>query len=264
MTTVGRPCLALILLASACSVPIAADLGEADANQVVVALEENGVAAKKQVDPSTEGRWQVVVARDDASSAARVLKHEELPPPGSPRLLEALGKGSIVPSRTSEHARLVAGTAGELERSLHGIDGILAARVHLALPHADPLAMQQQHAPSASVLLRHRGASCPLSGDDVKRLVAGAVAGLSAERVSVVTTPVAALQPRPERQLAHFGPITVARSSMPALRALVGAAVGLNVLLIAVLLLVWSRMRRTRGSPDQADPSAAAAQQGSD
>ena len=121
MTTVGRASLALVLLAIGCSVPIATDLEEASANRVVVALEEHGVAAKKQVDPATEGRWQVIVARDDASSAARVLKSEELPAPGSPGLLEALGKGSIVPSRTSEQARVVAGTAGELERSLRGI-----------------------------------------------------------------------------------------------------------------------------------------------
>ena len=105
-------------LLAACNVPIAVGLDENDANHAVVALEKSGVAADKERDPDSEGHWRISVARDDASSAAGILSSESLPPAASPGLLETLGQGSIVPSRASEQAKFVAGTSGELERSL--------------------------------------------------------------------------------------------------------------------------------------------------
>ncbi|HTA92177.1 MAG TPA: hypothetical protein VK745_21505, partial [Polyangiaceae bacterium] len=110
--------IALVALATGCTVPIAVGLDESDANRAIVALEKNGVAADKERDPDSEGHWRVSVARDDASSAAVVLSSESLPPPASPGVLDTLGQGSIVPSRSSEQAKFVTGVAGDLERSL--------------------------------------------------------------------------------------------------------------------------------------------------
>src|SRR5436190_22858715 len=84
-------CAATLL--AGCNVPIAADLDESDANHAVVALEKSGVAADKDRDPDSEGRWRISVARDDASSAAGILSSESLPPAASPGLLETLGQG---------------------------------------------------------------------------------------------------------------------------------------------------------------------------
>src|SRR6185436_18217123 len=102
-------------------------------------------------------------------------------------ILEALGKGSVVPSRAAEHARVVTGTGDELERSLRGLDGVLSARVHLGVPAHDPLALEEK-APvaTASVLIRHRGATPPIAAGEVQRLVSGAVSGLAPDQVSVV------------------------------------------------------------------------------
>src|SRR6188768_1304407 len=96
------PWLCGLSLLAGCNVPIAIGLDESDANHAVVALEKNGVAADKERDPDSEGHWRISVARDDASSAAGILSSESLPPAASPGLLETLGQGSIVPSRTSE------------------------------------------------------------------------------------------------------------------------------------------------------------------
>ena len=108
------PAAAIVLFATGCAVPVAAGLDEADANRVVVALEDNGVAAQKEVDAENEGRWSVSVARDDASAAVAVLTRESLPPPDAPGVLETLGKGSIVPSRAAEHAKLFAEARAKL------------------------------------------------------------------------------------------------------------------------------------------------------
>jgi type III secretion protein J len=231
--------------ASGCSVPVVAGLDEGDASQVVVALERSGVASEKDRDPDKEGTYRVVVARDDAGTALAVLADAGLPPRPSPGILEALGKGSLVPSRAAEHARVVAGTGDELERSLRGLDGVLSARVHLGVPGHDPLAIDEQVVPAtASVLIRHRGATPPLAVGEVQRLVAGAVPGLAAEQVSVVMLPVPA-SPRPaETRLARLGPLTVTRASLVALRAVIGVAVLLNATLLAGVIALWVRLRK--------------------
>src|SRR5262245_20409895 len=54
--------LALASLALGCSVPVAASLDEVDANRVVVALDQSGIDAAKEVDPTTEGKFRVTVA----------------------------------------------------------------------------------------------------------------------------------------------------------------------------------------------------------
>jgi len=262
MSSGARLLAALVVLVAGCSVPVAADLEESDANRVVVALEGSAIGANKQHDPANEGRWQVTVARADTSTAVRVMQSEGLPPPESPGVLEALGDPSLVPSRASEHAKLVAGTAGELEQSLRGVDGVLSARVHLAVPVRDAWSRSSDpgNGPTAAVLLRHRGAKSPLSADAVRRLVAGAVPGLSADRVDVVATPVA--PPSTDSPaLSHFGPLAVARSSLTPLRVLVGVAAGMNLLLIAVVLVLWARMRRFQSAVGAGRSAAATVRQ---
>jgi len=241
----GLAAIATVLIG--CAVPIAGSLEEADANRVVVALEGSGIAADKEADPAAEGHWRVTVARDDASGAAQVLEQENLPGPRSPGVLDALGESSLVPSRTAEHAKLVVGTAGDLERSLRAVDGVVGARVHLAVPaRAAFEGSEKPEIATASVLIRHRGATPPLATRDVQNLVAGAVTGLDPVKVSVVQTPVI-LPARPhERELSRLGPITVTRSSLNPLRIGVGIVVLVNLVLIGLLLALWARVRRTQ------------------
>ena len=242
----GVACAALLI---GCNVPIAGGLDESDANHAVVALEKSGVAAEKERDPDNEGRWKISVARDDASSAAGILSAESLPPAASPGLLETFGQGSIVPSQASEQAKFVAGMAGELERSLRSLDGVVSVRVHLALPVQDPLSPDETPvAASASVLLRHRGSAPPIAIADIQRLVAGAVPGLTVSQVSVVASPVPQAPRLAERELSRFGPVTVTRASVFPLRAIVGGALLLNLGLLGALFLIWTRARRAESS----------------
>jgi len=250
--------VAVAFLLTGCATAVAADLNENVANEIVVALVESGVAAAKEPDPDHEGRWRVTAPRNDGSTAIAVLEKRNLPPEATTGVLDALGDGSIVPSRTSEHARLVAGTAGELERSLRDVDGVLEARVHLAVPPVDTLALgSTPQSPTASVLIRHSGPTPPLSEGDVQRLVAGAVAGLVPEHVSVVATPVPNARQPAERSLAHFGPLTVTRASLPPLRIAVGAIVAIDLSLLAAVLIAWMRLRRTQLALEQTRVDAA-------
>ena len=243
-TWAALPALALVMLG--CSVPVVAGLDEGDASQAVVALERGGIGAEKERDPDKEGAFRVTVARDDASSALGVLAEEGLPPRQAPGVLEALGRGSMVPSRMAEQARWVTGTSDELERSLRGLDGVLSARVHLGVPAHDPLALDEQPPPAtASVLIRHRSATPPVAPVEIQRLVSGAVPGLHPEQVTVVMLPAPPRAHPSERQLARVGPLTVTRSSLLGVRALIGVAVLVNAVLLGFVLTLWARLRRT-------------------
>ena len=104
--------LPLALLLAACSAPVATSLLEDDANRVVLALNRAGVHGEKEVDPTAEGRFRVLVNHDEVSHAVAVLHEEELPPRPSPGVLDAVGKSSLVPSAAVEHAQYIAGLAG--------------------------------------------------------------------------------------------------------------------------------------------------------
>ena len=234
-----------VLLSVGCAVPIAKDLGEQEANQALVALERAGVSASKQPDIAHEGRWQLEVTRGDAALAVNALTDESLPATPTPGVLEALGQGSLVPSRTVEQAKWLAGTAGDLEASLRAVDGVLSARVHLAAPPRDVLSSDLgAQKPSASVLIRHRGPTPPIAAGDVQRLVAGAVPGLAPDAVGVISSTVPPKHQRSERSLAQLGPITVTQASLLPLKLTLGAAIAMNLLLLGLFGWFWTRNRR--------------------
>lgn len=242
----GRVALASAFALAGCSVPLVEDLDEQAASSVVVALADAHIGAGKDRDPNHEGRFLVTVDRDDVATALVTLESAGLPARHSPTVLEALGEGALVPSRTAERARYLAGTAGELERSLREVNGVLGASVHLSAPERDPLADDREALPTASVLLRHSGATPPLSVDDVRRLVSGAVSGLRPEAVAVVMQSVSAPPEDASDRLTQLGPLSLSRSSATKLRWLLGTAGGLNVLLCVGLIIVWTRLRRSQ------------------
>ncbi len=251
--------LALLLGAVGCTTAVASDLPETEANRALIALEGHGVSAEKERDPETEGRFRVTVGRDEASAAAAVLSQESVPSHENHGILQSLGQASMVPSRLTEHARLLSGISGELEQSLQAVDGVVSARVHLAAPERSPLDEAEPSKPSASVLLRHRGAAPPLATSDVQRLVAGAVPGLAPPDVSVVSSPAPASARPADRQLRRVGPITVTRASLSPLRFVAAGAVVLNLALLAAVLLLWAKVRRTEDALGQARADAGAA-----
>jgi type III secretion protein J len=240
--------LVAVLLVTGCAAPVAAGLDEADANAIIVALDRASVDSSKEVDPATEGKFRVLVAHDDVARALVTLNGEELPRVKPASVLDAVGKGALVPSEMAEHAQLVAGLEGELERTLQGVEGVLSARVHLNVAEADPAAERSFRPRStASVLLAHRGSTPPLSNDDVQRLVAGGVPGLLPNDVAVVTLSRAASPAvAPASALGHVGPLAVARSSMRAVQGVLAGFVVLVAVLATLALMLYSRLGRAR------------------
>jgi type III secretion protein J len=227
-----------------CSVPVAGGLDERDATLVADVLQRAGLDPSRETDPSAEGRWRVLVARDDAAGAIAALREHDLPPRHAPGLADAVGKGSLVPSPLAEHAQLLAGTAGDLERTLASVDGVLGARVHLSSPAPNPLADRPADKPTASVLVRFTGPAPPIGEPDVRRLVAGSVASLRPEDVTVVMVARPTAAPAAPRPLSHLGPIAVTAASAAWLRSLVAVAVLGLLALTALVVVLWLRVRR--------------------
>jgi type III secretion protein J len=242
-----------------CTVPVAGGLDEGQANRVVVALDHAAVGGEKEPDPAVEGRFRVVVARDDAPRAIAALQDEDLPAPPMPGLLDSMGKGQLVPSQMAEHAQLTAGLAGELERTLSSVEGVLSARVHLSLAKSEPFAEGPRPKATGSVLMRHRGSTPPIDPQEVKRLVAGAAPALAPDDVAVVMISKPAAPLSPERVLSHLGPLSATRGSVLILRMLGAAVVLIDLVLVGTVLWLWSRLRRARAeaAPEPSDEKPA-------
>ena len=247
--------LAAAFVLSGCAVPVAAALDEPEANRVVVALDHAGIDAAKEADPTAEGKFRVNVPRDDAARALVAMREEELPRPASRGLLDATDRGQLVPSQASEHARLIAGLGGELEKSLASIDGVLVARVHLNLPARDPMRDAPTAKATASVLVEHRGTTPPLAPESVQRLVAGGAPGLAPVDVTVVFVSRPA-RPAPARgELAHVGPITVARASSTTLKFVLAGLAVVILGLAAATLALYGKLTRARAVVPSPTPS---------
>ena len=93
---------------------------------------------------------------------------------------DTLGATSFV--QNINHLRAL---EGELARTIKAIDRVQAARVHLVLPER-PLFSRDKVEPSASIVLKVRGALEAQQVRAIRHLVASAVNGLKPQRVSIV------------------------------------------------------------------------------
>jgi len=194
--------LAILLLPgiSACGEEVLLHrLEEAQANQVLVALGDAGVTARKDRDTGDETAFQVAVRPSEASRARSVLSARDLPRARSPGFSDLFGSAGLVPSPLEEHARYLHALSGELSRTVEAFDGVIGARVHLALPVPDPLRPEARRTPHASVLVKCRPdarSRIEEQAEGLRRIVAGAAEGLEPPAVAIV---IAESAPPPAR-----------------------------------------------------------------
>ena len=187
----GRPC-GLVALAGAigalsCQVPAVVDLDEQAANEIVAALDEHQIAARRRSDPDSPERFRVMVPQRQIASAAGVLARNQLPRRHGPGLLESLTDDSLVPSRVTERVRIATGLATEVERSQESVAGVASARIHLSFAWPSKLPGHEgKKFPKASVLLRYRGQP-RISESDVRSLIRHAVPDISADDIAIIS-----------------------------------------------------------------------------
>ena len=205
-----------------------------------------------------EGLFRVLVPADDVGDALRRLRAEGLPRDESRGFEEVFGEGGLVPTATEEQARYVAALGGELSASIETMEGVLDARVHIALPDRRRVSLDDsQPQARASVLIKYRGESPPYDDAAIRALVSGAVQRLSTDDVAVVgvSTPVLSTT---ARRLVSVGPFTVTRGSASGLRMALAGALVLHLILAALLVLVVMRRKQSTAAAEQLPPNSAA------
>ena len=180
--------LMLSTVLAACSeTELYSRLSERQANDLVAALQSAGISADKRSRDSSA--WSVSVARSDFARAVDTLRAAGLPREEFETLGQVFRKEGFVSSALEERARLIYGLSQELSNTLSTIDGVVVARVHLAVPERDVLSEKPRPA-SASVMVKHRpGVDMSQHIGQIKALVVNSVEGLSYDNVTVTLFP---------------------------------------------------------------------------
>jgi flagellar M-ring protein FliF len=160
--------------------PLFTDLSFEDSAAIVKDLERQAIPYELKNDNTI-----VLVPKDKVTRLRMKLAESGLPKGGSVGYeifdkSDALGATSFV--QNINHLRAL---EGELARTIRALDRVQAARVHLVLPER-PLFSRDKVEPSASIVLKVRGALESQQVRAIRHLVASAVNGLKPERVSVV------------------------------------------------------------------------------
>lgn len=158
-------------------------LSEREANEMVALLLSSGLTASKGADQ--DDTYKVMVAKDAFSEAVNLLRLNGFPKHTYDTLGDVFAKEGFVSSPLEERARLNFALSQEIAHTISNVDGVLLARVHLAVPPKDDLTDKVSPA-SASVFIKHR-ADVDLSGSTgmIKNLVVNGIENLDYDDVTV-------------------------------------------------------------------------------
>jgi flagellar M-ring protein FliF len=156
------------------------DLSADDSSAIIKDLERQAIPFELRNEGAV-----IMVPKDRVTRLRMKLAESNLPKGGGVGYeifdkSDALGTTSFV--QNINHMRAL---EGELARTIRAIDRIQAARVHLVLPER-PLFSRETPEPSASIVVRVRGALEPQQIRAIRHVVASAVNGLKPQRVSIV------------------------------------------------------------------------------
>nr|HEV8010237.1 flagellar basal-body MS-ring/collar protein FliF [Bradyrhizobium sp.] len=156
------------------------DLSAEDSSGIIKDLERQAIPYELRNDGAV-----IMAPKDKVTRLRMKLAEAGLPKGGGVGYeifdkSDALGTTSFV--QNINHLRAL---EGELARTIRAIDRIQAARVHLVLPER-PLFSRETPEPSASIVVRVRGALEPQQIKAIRHLVSSAVSGLKPQRVSIV------------------------------------------------------------------------------
>jgi type III secretion protein J len=188
--------LMVVLALSGCKETLLSRLSEPQANQVLAALSEAGIVANKE--QTDENNWVIAVQGEQLGRASSLLQAQGIPHAKHVPMGEIFKKDGLIPSASEERIRYVAGLSEELSMTLRKIPGIVDARVHVVIPHNDPLATKVKPS-TASVFVKYRErVDISVIGNNIKDLVAAAVDGLDIKNVALFSFPVAEVAPTKE------------------------------------------------------------------
>jgi type III secretion protein J len=180
--------LVLALLLAGCERPIRDGLEEGQADDIVVLLQEQGIGAKKS--RADDGTWAVTAKQAGSGDVEQLLYAYDRPRGKHGSLGTAFPGGGLLPSASEERIRYQFALGEELTATLEKIDGVLSARVHVAIPEKDP--KRAEPLPStASAFVRYRSDQrVDLMKPQLRALLAAGIAGATPDHISLFMVPV--------------------------------------------------------------------------
>lgn len=264
----GKLLLAVVfaLTLSGCVEELQHDLSEQDANDIMALLIDNGVGAKKtKEEGGNEPRYVIAVPKGDYATSVRLLREYSLPRPMTGGFGDFRKNKGMIPTQTEEKAMWHEAVAGEISNSLNKIDGVLEARVTVALPEITDLTQpDQKPKASASVFVKYRpndDGSPPITEEKIKQfVVTGTTVEIEPKNVTVILarpSPTDASKLDARTRLQEVLGLTMTASSASTFKMMMGV-----VSLIIVALAGGLTMQFLRGGgqprPSRARPKTEA------
>ncbi len=155
-------------------------LERSDVNQIGMVLGEAGIS----FDVVSDGTSVLVPAGQTAQ--ARMLLAEKGLPSSTNAGYELFDNvGSLGLTTFMQQVTRVRALEGEIARTIQSISGIKAARVHIVMQERGTFRTEERQ-PSASVVIRASSLDATRAAASIRYLVAAAVPGLDAEKVTVL------------------------------------------------------------------------------
>ncbi|RUW61942.1 flagellar basal-body MS-ring/collar protein FliF [Mesorhizobium sp. M7A.F.Ca.US.008.03.1.1] len=155
-------------------------LDRADVNQIGLVLGEAGIGFDVGADGTS-----VLVPVGTTAQARMLLAEKGLPTSANAGYELFDNVGSLGLTSFMQQITRVRALEGEIARTIQSISGIKAARVHIVMSERANFRRDEQQ-PSASVVIRYAGIDAEKSAMSIRHLVAAAVPGLSADKVTVL------------------------------------------------------------------------------
>jgi type III secretory pathway lipoprotein EscJ len=192
--------LTAILLAGCSARKVQTVRIEAEANQIIDVLGENGIRARKnEVGEGDRKSFEILINGDEETVAAAIQLMEDhclgRPDPPEPE------GGAVITSIEVEKAREQRRMKMNIESQLRKLPGVTCVDVNFVPPQDRSLAINP-YPSTASVLINYKTQSFPVSKDEIASHVARSVPALQPENVSVVVTPKP-LRPLPDNKIVY-------------------------------------------------------------
>jgi type III secretion protein J len=217
------------------------NLTEQEANEMIALLYKKGISASKS--NNNDNTYSVSTQRDSFTLAIELLRSQGYPKNKFQSLGEVFKKEGFVSSPLEERARLNFAQSQELARTIESIDGVVLARVHLALPEENDLTETSKPS-SASVFLKHRrGIDLSDREAQIKALIVNSIEGLPYENVTVAmftTEPIQAFNANDKTEKSIFMSQTTQIYLIIALSLMV---------VVLGMISVWLWWKHTKRSP---------------
>lgn len=195
--------LVLTIACAACSrVELYGNLGEEDANEILVLLSENGISSQKKKEVrQNEVFYAIVVSPDDVARARALLVQHNLPRRKQLGLTGVYKEKGLIPTPDEQKARFLLALKGEIINSLERVPDVVDADVVLNLPTVDEFAdpeTRKLKRPTASVVIKAKPSAITnqtVTEAKIQQFVANGVEGLHPRDVTVIISYLPAKEP---------------------------------------------------------------------